>query len=120
MDLPKVRVNPQDIQIELQTFFETVLTKLQKRGYTFETPVPILVDEENDTKIFYTGFFKNTNAYSDKTESIYFIYYDGCDCVNLVDEPSNRYTISEIQKCSLQHIWLAYKQCETELSNINL
>ena len=120
MELPKISVNPQDIQIELEKFFEMVLSKTNKRGYTFETPVPILINEESDTKIFYTGFFKNTNAYSNKVESIYFIYYDGCDCVNLIDEPSNRYTISEIQKCSMHHLWLAYKQCETELSNTNL
>ena len=39
MELPKISVNPQDIQIELEKFFETVLSKTNKRGYTFETPV---------------------------------------------------------------------------------
>lgn len=120
MNLPKVSVDPMVIQSELESYFDVFLSETGKNGHTFSEPVKIIFDEENDTKIFFTGFFKNRNEFSNEnSDSIYFIYYDGCDCPHLIEEPGNRYTISEIRKCSLHHLWLAYNQCQTEFTNNN-
>ena len=120
MSLPKIEINPSDIQNQFENFFNTFLDLKKSDSYTFESPIVIQFDQESDTKVFISNFFRNRNNFDDDRKILYITYYDGCDCVNLIDEPSNRYTISEIQKCSMHHLWLAYKQCETELSNTNL
>lgn len=114
MELPKIDVDLFKVQEQLEDYFNIFLEKNRLNGYFFKSPSPIVIDDENDQKVFITGFFRNTNGINDTVSSIYFIYYDGCSCPNLKDSPGNRYMVSLLSDVSLVHQWMIYNQCEVE------
>lgn len=118
MSLPKIEVNPSDIQDQFENFFNEFLNQKNSDGYTFNSPIVIQLDEESDTKIFISSFFRGKNAFDDPTKILYMTYYDGCNCPHLIDEPGGRYSTFPLSKVSLSHQWLVYLQCETEFNQI--
>jgi len=116
MSLPKIEVNPSDLQRDFENYFDRFFEHTNSNGYTFKTPVTIVFDAEADDKVFVTGIFRNTNAFDEKVYSTYVIYYDGCNCPHLIDDPSGRYTISPLDKSPLSHQWMVYSQCEIEIN----
>jgi len=116
MGLPKIEINPSQLQEQFENYFDKFFEHISSNGYTFKTPVVLVFDQETDDKIFITGLFRNTNAFDNKEYSTYFIYYDGCNCPHLIEDPGNRYTISPLNKSQLSHQWMVYSQCEIEIN----
>ena len=118
MSLPKIEINPSDIQNQFENFFNTFLDLKKSDSYTFESPIVIQFDQESDTKVFISNFFRNRNNFDDDRKILYMTYYDGCNCPHLMEEPGNRFTVYPLEKISLGQQWLAYIQCETEFNQI--
>ena len=109
MPKAKITMSPTELGNQFETFFTELFDEVGINSIVFNEPINLEYDEESDTKIYVHQLFRNEDDPTNPgKQNIYLLYYDGCGCFDMIDNPHKRYQVVPIQGASLKHLWIIY------------